>query len=135
MYRAFQTQAAPEVVAADIEGCHLARDIWGPTAAEFNPARWRAGALTKAQSEAFLPFGGRPFVCPAQRVFGPRMLGVLVGVLLGEVGEKWALQRDGSGGGHGGGGFARVAVAAGSRLSNEREGCRDLFLVWKGDVK
>ncbi|KAJ5678499.1 uncharacterized protein N7477_004132 [Penicillium maclennaniae] len=69
-----------EVIAADVEACHLDPGIWGIDAETFDPFRWRQ--VTDEQSEAFMPFGGRPFWCPAQKVFGPRMIGFLMGTLI-----------------------------------------------------
>jgi hypothetical protein len=69
-----------EIIAADIEACHLNTDIWGIDAETFDPMRWRI--LSDEQNEAFMPFGGRPFQCPAQPDFGPRMIGLLMGILI-----------------------------------------------------
>jgi dihydroceramidase len=56
-----------EIIAADIEACHLSTDIWGLGAESFDPMRWHI--LSDEQNEAFMPFGGRPFQCPAQPDF------------------------------------------------------------------
>lgn len=81
-------------MAADIEACHLRPDIWGPDARVFNPERWKQP--TSRQQEAFMPFGYKPFQCPAQSVFGPRIIGILVGALLealsSETINEWKLQ-------------------------------------------
>jgi hypothetical protein len=70
----------PAFIAADVEACHIRSDIWGPGAATFDPTRWVNP--TREQREAFMPFGSKPFECPAKAVFGPRMIGTLLGALL-----------------------------------------------------
>ena len=69
-----------EIIAADIEACHLDPGIWGIDAETFDPLRWHE--MTDKEKEAFMPFGGLPFGCPAQNVFGPRMIGFLMGTLI-----------------------------------------------------
>jgi cytochrome P450 len=89
-----QEPKAYDDMAADIEACHLRSDIWGPYALVFNPERWKQP--TSRQQEAFMPFGHKPFQCPAQSVFGPRMIGILVGALLealtSETINEWKLE-------------------------------------------
>ncbi|KAJ5573392.1 Cytochrome P450 [Penicillium hispanicum] len=80
------------MVAADIEACHLRKDIWGPDAETFNPHR--LVSQTSEQKEAFMPFGARPFECPARAVFGPRMIGILVGGLLTALDTEPAKKMD-----------------------------------------
>ncbi|KAL9100865.1 MAG: hypothetical protein Q9163_003809 [Psora crenata] len=70
------SKSKPEIVAADIEACHLDRAIWGEDSRKFRPSRWK-NIDAEAQA-AFMPFGGSPFVCPAKPEFGPRMIGLLV---------------------------------------------------------
>lgn len=90
IHRAYQWDqsmgACHEIESADIEGCHMRSDIWGSDAERFNPKRW--SALTPAQGDAFMPFGCSPFECPAKPIFGPRMIGVLVGALLAALEDK-----------------------------------------------
>lgn len=38
-----------------------------------------------------MPFGGKPFGCPAKQEFAPMMIGVLVGVLVEGVDGEWKL--------------------------------------------
>ncbi|KAJ5740153.1 hypothetical protein N7493_000025 [Penicillium malachiteum] len=80
------------IVAADIESCHLETDIWGTNAAVFDPTRWMN--TTRAQIHAFMPFGYGVCECPAKAVFGPRMIGTLVGALLSALDDdecQWEL--------------------------------------------
>jgi len=70
-------------VAADIETSHTAVDIWGQDATVFDPERWRY--LSEEQKNAYFPFGSRPYLCPASSVFGPWMIGLLVGALISEM--------------------------------------------------
>ncbi|KAJ5629542.1 hypothetical protein N7528_003199 [Penicillium herquei] len=78
-------------VAADIEACHLRTDTWGSDAASFVPTRWMT--TTRAQIHDFMPFGHGICECPAKAVFGPRMIGILVGALLSALddGCQWKL--------------------------------------------
>lgn len=92
VYRQIPTE--PEiglgVVAADIEFIHHDPNIWGTDAAEFRPSRWRKGNMNGIMMSAFFPFGMKPLVCPARKVFGPRIIGLLVAslsVALGQSGE------------------------------------------------
>ncbi|EED22668.1 conserved hypothetical protein [Talaromyces stipitatus ATCC 10500] len=82
IYRAWMDgrSAEPLKLAADIESCYLSTNIWGPTAEICDPLRWNN--VTNEQQEAFLPFGSKPFECPAKPVFGPRLIGLLVGILI-----------------------------------------------------
>ncbi|KAJ5400151.1 hypothetical protein N7465_010640 [Penicillium sp. CMV-2018d] len=115
-----------EIQSADIEGCHLRSDIWGPDAERFNPSRW--STLTSAQGDAFMPFGCPPFECPAKPTFGPRMIGVLVGALLTALEDKdkeqartWNLDCE----------DAKVLehLTSGKRLCPHRNAYTDLYLV------
>ncbi|KAJ6150369.1 Cytochrome P450 [Penicillium samsonianum] len=124
VYRAFQCyeSSVSEVEAADIEGSHTAAHIWGSGAMFFDPKRW--DALTSTQKHAFIPFGKKPFVCPAQSVFGPRVIGLIVGVLLMELGEDWTLKFIGSDG---------KDLRPETRLSNERNSYDCLYLTHGGN--
>ncbi|CAI7572045.1 unnamed protein product [Penicillium viridicatum] len=113
-----------EIQSADIEGCHLRSDIWGPDAERFNPNRW--STLTSAQGDAFMPFGCPPFECPAKPTFGPRMIGVLVGALLAALEDKeqartWNLDCE----------DAKVLerLTSGKKLCSHRNAYTDLYLV------
>ncbi|KAE8420669.1 hypothetical protein BDV36DRAFT_306459 [Aspergillus pseudocaelatus] len=95
-----------EVLSADIETAQSATHIWGSNAEFFDPRRWRA--LTSQQRLAFFPFGSKPFVCPAQAVFGPRAIAMI-----------WSLFRDVD---------CAEGLVPGVRLSNERTEYRNLCL-------
>ncbi|KAL9132168.1 MAG: hypothetical protein Q9217_000102 [Psora testacea] len=83
----------PEIVAADIEACHLDQTTWGEDASGFRPDRWK-NIHPEAQA-AFMPFGGSPFVCPAKQDFGPRMIGLLIASFAAQVQrEEWFLGID-----------------------------------------
>lgn len=116
VYRSFKTSHDSPIttLSADIEAHHTSVEIWGPDAMIFNPGRWTG--LTFQQKQAFMPFGSTPFVCPAKPTFGPRVIGLLVGVLLrGLRGGDWRVE----GGVEGFGG----------RLRNERGAYDDMYLV------
>lgn len=76
-------------VAADIEGCHRKADFWGERSLKFDPSRWH-NFDKRAAHKAFMPFGGGNFVCPAQKDFGPMIIGVLVAALVEYINEgEW----------------------------------------------
>ncbi|OJJ68902.1 hypothetical protein ASPBRDRAFT_32661 [Aspergillus brasiliensis CBS 101740] len=113
-------EAVEEIFAADIEACHLSESIWGTDAKEYKPSRF--AHLTNQQKEAYMPFGSVPFLCPAKPVFGPRMIGMVVGILflaLEEVGSWRLVGRD-----------KRSAneYVSGKRLNNDRSAYDDLLL-------
>lgn len=69
-----------------------------------------------------MPFGSVPFLCPAKPAFGPRMIGMVVGILclaLEEVGSWRLVGRD-----------KRSAneYVSGKRLDNDRSAYDDLLL-------
>ncbi|MCJ1350680.1 MAG: hypothetical protein MMC33_000661 [Icmadophila ericetorum] len=81
------TRDYPEIIAADVENCHRNPAVWGEDAFCFLPARW--GNIDSQAVEAFIPFGGKPFTCPAKQEFGPRMIGVLVAALVVGISEEY----------------------------------------------
>ncbi|KAE8166048.1 hypothetical protein BDV40DRAFT_296860 [Aspergillus tamarii] len=107
-----------ELLNADIARVQTATHIWGSNAELFDPRRWRA--LTSQQRFAFFPFGSKPFVCPAQAVFGPRAIAMIVGVLLTELGGEWSLFKDVD---------CAEGLVPGVQLSNERTEYRNLCLA------
>ncbi|KAJ5855477.1 uncharacterized protein N7529_009421 [Penicillium soppii] len=124
VHRAYQHAGGSlQLLAADIEGCHLSTDIWGSDAEVFRPDRWMD--ITRAQKKAFMPFGCSPLECPAKATFGPRMVGVVVGVILGVLEERggifWTVE--------GGDGNGWDGVKGGGRLDAGRMAYADLYLV------
>ncbi|PYH38160.1 cytochrome P450 [Aspergillus neoniger CBS 115656] len=112
--------AVDETFAADIEACHLDKIIWGTDALEYKPSRF--ATLTEEQKEAYMPFGIPPFLCPAKPVFGPRMVGMVVGILFLALqeGGRWRLVgRDK---------HSANDYVSGGRLNNDRSAFDDLFL-------
>lgn len=84
----------PELVAADIEECHRLPQIWGEDSHLYRPARWTLA--DPSMRHAFMPFGGRPWICPANGKFGPMMIGVLVAAYASIISAKeWELQLQG----------------------------------------
>ncbi|KAJ5143570.1 Cytochrome P450 [Penicillium bovifimosum] len=112
-----------EIRSADIEGCHLRSDIWGSKAEEFDPRRWCSS--TAGQRACYMPFGRAPFECPAKPNFGPRMIGVLVGSLLGGLeGDglgDWSLECDDM--------DVVERIGGGGRLCPHRNAYAKVFLV------
>lgn len=94
VYRTFQmAEGSEETVAADIEHCQRNPRIWGKDSLKFVPARWKN--LSEEARRAFMPFGGRPFICPAKQDFGPMMIGILVAAFTDCVTtEDWTPESD-----------------------------------------
>lgn len=74
------------LIAVDIEHIHRDPSMWGPDANTFNPSR-----IEDMNRQAFMPFGKGSFACPAENVFGPMMIGILVGALVTEVDYSFKL--------------------------------------------
>ena len=77
----------PEVVAADIEYLHRDSRFWGDDSLCFNPSRWKE--ISRKSRDAYMPFGSRPFICPAERQFAPWVIGILVAALVAEFENGW----------------------------------------------
>lgn len=139
MSRSGSRPKSTTITSADIETIQTAPCIWGPEASVFNPTRWRCGLATTQEKSAFFPFGTAPFVCPAQKVFGPRVIGLVLGALFLELGvgvdgsSGWVLGSDCDVSDGGGGDLE--GLRSGVRLGNERDAYRELYLVRGGDVK
>lgn len=112
--------AGDETFAADIKACHLDKSIWGTDVLEYKPSRF--ATLTEDQKEAYMPFGISPFLCPAKPVFGPRMIGMVVGNLF------LALQERGSWRLFGRDKHSANDYVSGERLNNDRSAFDDLIL-------
>lgn len=78
MYHLKGPLCKPEILAADIEKMQRDPAIWNDPLT-FKPSRWLK--IGEDARSAFMPFGNKPFVCPAQKEFGPRMIGILVAAL------------------------------------------------------
>lgn len=86
-----------EVLAADIETMQRDPRIWEDPLT-FNPSRWLH--INDEARHAFMPFGNRPFLCPAQKAFGPRMIGILVAALTAHLDPEFlrlSYRKSGSG--------------------------------------
>jgi hypothetical protein len=71
--------ASGECLGVDVEALHRQESIWGNNALEWDPKRW----VNKLKAnKAFMPFGMGSFECPAKGSFGPKMVGVLAGILV-----------------------------------------------------
>ncbi|KAL4781527.1 hypothetical protein BJX76DRAFT_359817 [Aspergillus varians] len=108
-----------ETFTADVEGGHLDRKVWGRDALEFKPGRWRMVKLP--QTLSFLAFGARPFLCPASQDFGPRVVGLIVGILLDVLGDEWVVELEGSG--------KMEKLGSGGVLRNDQDAYDGVFLV------
>ncbi|CAO1604854.1 hypothetical protein XANCAGTX0491_008395 [Xanthoria calcicola] len=87
----FPAEQMPELLAADIEGCHRQLHIWGDDSHRYRPARWMAA--DQNMRDAFMPFGGGDWICPASAGFGPMMIGVLVATFAEIIAaEDWELR-------------------------------------------
>lgn len=81
-------------MAVGIECCQWNPAIWGMESLRFLPTRW--GNLSEEARGVFMPFAGRPFLCPAKQDFGLMMIGVLVAALADCItAEDWILENDG----------------------------------------
>jgi hypothetical protein len=109
-------------VAADIEACHLAEEIWGRDARKFNPSRW--DHATDAMRNAYMPFGSGTFACPAKQSFGPWMIALLAGAIINVLGGNWKLDCDDE--------KERMELQSGKMLRNERNAYDTVFLVRGG---
>ncbi|KAF7191568.1 putative cytochrome P450 CYP13A10 [Pseudocercospora fuligena] len=89
IYRHFKDKNGNEhEVAADVETMHRDTEIWGHDAKVFRPERWY-DVDQKFEDVNWLPFGAKPFRCPAKRwqkegilPFGVAMIALVTGALL-----------------------------------------------------
>lgn len=86
VYREFKfgNEENSETVAADIEKSHRNPKVWGPESELFRPSRWN-NISDELRKKIFMAFGGGRFICPAQKKFGPKMIGILVAALATEI--------------------------------------------------
>lgn len=101
--RRIYTQRGNEVIAVDIEQLHRTGKVWGEKPLEWQPKRWGREGLDVVRTVEYIPFGGkvgRPAeisMCPSRIRGGPKLIALIVGALLGLLGEGWELveSRDG----------------------------------------
>ncbi|TVY17847.1 Cytochrome P450 [Lachnellula arida] len=74
------------LIAVDIEHIHRDPSMWGPDADTFNPSR-----IEDMNRQAFMPFGKGCFACPAENIFGPMMIGIIVGALVTQLDSSFTL--------------------------------------------
>lgn len=103
-------------IAADIQACHHSRNLWGRTAHEFGPWRWKE--VVRAQELSFLAQGSKPFECPAKPTFGPRFVGLLIVILLQEFPDDCKLMSK-----------TKVMEFGLEMLSNDRSGWEHAYLL------
>lgn len=85
--RIYRSLSPSSHIAADVEGVQRDPRVWGEDAEVFRPGReWR--------DHGFWAFGGGSFRCVGME-FAPRFAAVLVGAVLGVVGEEAVLREDG----------------------------------------
>ncbi|CAL3973492.1 unnamed protein product [Diplocarpon coronariae] len=90
--RRINREVEGEQLAVDVEYLHRDPDTWGSDALGFRPGRWAVPTSTERPGgAAYMPFGAGRFECPAKAVFGPMLIGVLVGTLLARVGSGFEL--------------------------------------------
>ena len=81
----------PEILAADLEKLHRDAGLWGEEPYRFRPSRWLS--LSEEARKSFMPFGNKPFLCPAQKDFGPKLIAISVASLCYHVGpHEWGLE-------------------------------------------
>ena len=98
IYRTFRYETGPELVtvAANIEDVHRNPALWVRDSTKYDPGRW--AHETQDVSAKYFPFGGKRMMCPAQRIFGPRMIAMLLAVLANEFeAGSWKLEADEAG--------------------------------------
>jgi dihydroceramidase len=72
----------------------------------------------KGARSSFLAFGSKPFQCPAKPKFGPRLVGLLIGILLKEFPDDYKLMSS----------KGEMEFGPGL-LSNDRSGWEDVYLL------
>ncbi|KAI4717564.1 hypothetical protein E4T48_06231 [Aureobasidium sp. EXF-10727] len=85
-------------VSADIEAMQRNPTVWQDRPNVFVPKRWIG--IEEGYDEGFMPFGAKPFNCPAKRwnnvpmPFGLSMIALLVGALLEVTNYDWEISGD-----------------------------------------
>ena len=78
----------------DIEYLQGDTDEWGDDALNFFPGRWATSTTKGVEKRGYIPFGAGHFECPARPYFGPFTIGILVGILMAELGDQYELVDD-----------------------------------------
>ncbi|THZ70960.1 hypothetical protein D6C88_07527 [Aureobasidium pullulans] len=96
IYREYHDAAGQKTnVSADIEAMQRDPVIWGDHPKLFLPDRWID--IAEGYDHGFMPFGAKPFNCPAKRwknvpmPFGISMIALLVGALIEATQGKWTI--------------------------------------------
>ncbi|CAD0094872.1 unnamed protein product [Aureobasidium mustum] len=85
-------------VSADVEAMQRDSDVWKEQPDIFKPERWIG--KEEGYDQGYMPFGARPFNCPAKRwrnvpmPFGLSMIALLVGTLIEVTDAKWEIHGD-----------------------------------------
>ncbi|CAG8979238.1 hypothetical protein HYALB_00011908 [Hymenoscyphus albidus] len=82
-----------EEVAVDVEYFHRDTNVWGEDALRYMPARWASLTTNEVDMRGYMPFGTGRFECPAKPLFGPFMIGIMVGVIVKSFGNRFDLIR------------------------------------------
>ncbi|PPJ59800.1 hypothetical protein CBER1_04343 [Cercospora berteroae] len=93
VYRRFEDENGEAYsIAADIESMQRDASVWEGDPLTFRPERW---IDISGEDEKWLPFGAKPFRCPAKQSlnvyipFGVSMIAVLTGALLEATENRW----------------------------------------------
>ncbi|KAF4629602.1 hypothetical protein G7Y89_g8538 [Cudoniella acicularis] len=87
--RIYRQDGARTLCKVDIEAMQRDETHWGPDSTVFNPGRMKH----KSEEAVWMPFGKWRFSCPAESVFAPMMIGILVGVLVNGIDERFELSQ------------------------------------------
>jgi len=85
------------ILTADIELLHHTAPVWGEDPLTYRPERWTT--LNGMEQPGYMPFGCRPFNCPARQrradkveiPFGVSMIAVLTACFIEAMGDEWRL--------------------------------------------
>ncbi|CAK1359182.1 unnamed protein product [Cercospora beticola] len=119
VYRRFEDENGTAYsMAADIESMQRDASIWEGDPLTFRPERW---IDISGEDEKWLPFGAKPFRCPAKQSFnvyipfGVSMIAVLTGALLEATENRWEY-------------FGQALPDAGVPLDTDREAYQEAEL-------
>jgi len=95
--RRIYTQQKQGLSAVNVEQLHRIGTLWGENPSTFDPWRWKRECLDVVNTVEYIPFGGKVGKpaeisrCPSRIRGGPKLIAVIVGALLGVIGENWSL--------------------------------------------